>query len=80
MLPRPQPREGAGWTGAGEQEAGDDDLPAELATAGFIMPTDSWRRPVRCCGRRSRWRRNSSRGWRCRRRRARRNGPIGTAG
>ena len=32
----PRPREGAGWTGAGEQEAGDDDLPAELATAGFI--------------------------------------------
>ena len=26
-----------GWTGAGEQEAGDDDLPAELATAGFVM-------------------------------------------
>ncbi len=32
----PRPREGAGWTGADEQEAGDDDLPAELATAGFI--------------------------------------------
>ena len=32
----PRPREGAGWTGAGEHEAGDDDLPAELATAGFI--------------------------------------------
>ena len=32
----PRPREGAGWTDPGELKAGEDDLPAELATAGFI--------------------------------------------